>query len=86
MKFRFRFHRGGLADSMETVITLNSKEELLKEVIAFYGDTLPPGTVTMDKLIIGEYVYDQRVGWDTHIVIVQGIGPVGFTDSPVDSI
>lgn len=29
--------------------------------------------------------YDSRIGWDTHIVTVDGWGVVGMTDGPADT-
>lgn len=59
----FRFHRGGLDESMETVTIIESFEELLVLAIDFWDS---PFT----KLTVEPYVYDQRIHWDTQLVLI----------------
>jgi hypothetical protein len=67
---KFRYHRGGYAESMATEVPCANVLELFALV----------GT---EDIIIRPYGgIDQRNGWDTYIVLVSG-SPVGFTDGPV---
>ncbi|MES0444990.1 MAG: hypothetical protein ABUJ92_00455 [Desulfobacterales bacterium] len=78
MTFLFREHRGLLDDSMETVIKLESFEELeakAKEITEFYG--------WGDEVKVEPYAYDIRIEWDTHLVTVGG-NAIGFTNAMVD--
>jgi hypothetical protein len=74
--FKYRSHRGTLADSLDTTIEFNSVEDFKSHVKqeAYYFD----GDITVDKY----GGIDERCGWDTHIVRVGGIA-VGFTDGNV---
>lgn len=73
---RFREHRGSLADSLETVVTLETRADL----IAHLGRVLAPFKVTDQIVETRHYAFDDRIGWNTYIVVVHGHGPVGFTD------
>jgi hypothetical protein len=73
---RFRSHRGSLADSLETVCEFETFDDLARIVRSRFKTGDAPITVK-------PYTYDERIKWDTHIVEVEGFGPVGFTDGPV---
>jgi hypothetical protein len=78
---KFREHRGGLDASMATVVEFQNRAELLEHCQVLLG---PYKFLFSDPhLQIFPYVHDNRIGWDTHIVIIQGYGPIGFTDGPV---
>lgn len=81
MTFKYRDHRGSLADSMETLQTFESEANL----IAFLTDDLKKWgfTVVPNLVVIEPYGYDARIGWDAQIVTINGFGVVGFTDSPI---
>lgn len=84
----FRFHRGYFNDSMETCVVVNNKKELWEiiqhdrfglgeyEFKKFIG--------TPDNIIIRPYIFDDRNGWNTHIVLIkprcvtEDCYPVGF--------
>jgi len=78
---KFRQHRGGLDESMSTLIEIHSKEELIihcKKAFPYLCN------IDEDHLSIKKYCDkpDERIGWDkTFIVILQDQGPLGFTDS-----
>lgn len=58
----FREHRGSLADSMETVVEVDSLKDLenwLNKIKDIYN---------IENLKINWYTYDDRVDWDTYIV------------------
>ena len=71
--FQYRDHRGGLAESMETVQKMHNLSDIQTHLEPLFG----PGEITVD-----EYCQDNRIGWDTHIVCHDGRA-VGFTDGPV---
>lgn len=76
---RFRWHRGSLADSMETVEELSP---FLPPLLAILVRSCPEATP--DNVVVEPYFgRDERCDWDrTYIVKVNG-GPVGFTDGPL---
>lgn len=68
---KFRHHRGSLSASMETVVEVAGIAEL---VGALHAAGWEPG-----KIEIMPYGFDDRIGWDTYIVTVDGAA-AGFTD------
>lgn len=79
---RFRQHRGQLDDSMKTLVWLENRDELRGYVrgLLWEWPTAPP--VTDETLHVKPYCQDARIGWDTHIVTLDGYGVLGFTDGP----
>lgn len=73
---KYREHRGGLADSMKTVREIQPSLDALAVILK-----VPPSSITVEKY----GGYDKRIGWDTHIVCVEG-RPIGFTDGPVTTV
>lgn len=74
---RYRKHKGGLKESLETEVQLESKEALFDYVrqehaVFFDGD---------GKITVEWYAHDRRPGCyeDTYIVCVDGMA-VGYTD------
>lgn len=75
---KFRYHRGSLADSMATAVEVEGRYGLFLELEKNW-----PEPVSSSEITIEPYGgIDHRIGWDTHIVKVDGI-PVGFTDGPL---
>ena len=72
---KFRWHRGGYAESMATVVPASTLDDLKK---IYEGSELKePGDAT---LTVEPYNgTDRRNNWNTHIVKVNG-SPIGFTD------
>ena len=70
---KYRPHRGSLKDSMREVVELPSIDAL-KEHLRLMG--WPDGVVLIEKY----GGFDDRIGWDTYIVTIDGEA-VGFTDS-----
>jgi hypothetical protein len=69
---KYRDHRGGLRASMETVREIAPKIDALAIILK-----VPPSAIIVEKYGDG---IDERIGWDTHLVCVEGL-PVGFTDA-----
>lgn len=81
--FLFRYHKGGLAESMKTVKGFNSKEGLIADIQKgldrFGGHELDASNIEVKS-----YGFDSRIGWDTHMVFIEGYGPIGFTNGPIE--
>ncbi len=73
--FLYRDHRGGLAESMETVLEMSDFSELERHIFKLYGK----GEIT-----IKPYGFDKRINWNTHIVCHDG-HVTGFTNAPVET-
>ncbi len=69
---QFRPHRGQLEQSLREVVDVDSFDELISVL-----DLLLQATTDNTKLEY--YCYDDRIGWETYIVLVNG-NAVGFTD------
>lgn len=79
MSFLYREHRGMLTDSMKTVVELESKDDLTKLIHSHYNGC---GEDTIGDIKIEWYAFDDRIGWDTHIVTMKGRA-AGFTNKAV---
>jgi hypothetical protein len=69
-KVRFREHRGSLADSLATVVEIGGRDELV-EYLRRSGAVFPI-PIASPHLSIDYYAYDDRIGWDTYMVSVEG--------------
>ena len=79
----YRPHRGSLSDAMAEVVTVDDFQALLEELMVHDdGDVREDGSnVVVEKYGIG---IDERIGWDTHIVLVNNL-PYGFTSGPISN-
>jgi len=81
---KIRSHRGGLAESMLTVAKIDATADAvaahINEEWKDFGPIVTTSMVRVEKYGIG---IDKRIGWDTHIVLIENFGPFGFTDSPL---
>lgn len=77
---KFRQHRGQLEDSMKTQVMLENWDELRGYIKGLLWEWPSAPPVTDETLHVKHYVKDDRIGWDTHIVTLDGYGVVGFTD------
>ena len=79
---KLRQYRFQLADSMRTVIEVEPTKDVLYAVIQSelgrYGHEVTPDMVHVEK-----HCFDERIGWDAHIVTVDGYGVYGFMDGPL---
>lgn len=76
----FRFHRGSLSESMKTCIVVKNKHELWKHIYNFNKATgmliqdtdhfVISSSAQPDEIIIKPYIFDERIGWNTHIVLI----------------
>lgn len=75
----FRPCRGGLDTEMKEVMEIKSRECILKYLSKC--DILPDKSrFAMDKLHIKYYGYDERIDWETYIVMLDNYGVVGYTN------
>lgn len=72
----FRFHRGGLNESMETVTEIESFEELIMLITSSWD-------VQPTRITIEPYMFDERIGWDTQLVRVVLAGETANVSYPV---
>lgn len=78
---QFREHRGALADSLATARPIKDRAALIEDVRAALA---PFGLLATDAAVtVRPYCFDERTGWDTHIVSLDGYGVLGFTDGPL---
>lgn len=79
---KFRHHRGGLKESMKTLVTLEDRNALVQHLREYFKEwfDVVPDKVKLERYGDGP---DTRIGWDkVFIVTIDGFGPVGFTDGP----
>lgn len=86
----FRRHKGSLKDSMETIVTLNSKTEFwnhISEVLYEWAiDNSYVPCVLDFEVSFYPYIYDDRIDWDTWIVVSRHFGVLGFTNGDPESL
>lgn len=81
---KFREHRGGLAESMETMRTFETVRELKEYLQLLFG------WFTASKAYASPYAHDSdggdhRIGWENvHIISSRGYGVLGFTNGFVE--
>ena len=76
----FRFHRGGLEESMQTLIEIKSFEQLLIHIADAWD-------VPFTRLTVSPYHFDHRIDWDTQLVrvFIEDISyPVGYLNRKPD--
>lgn len=78
---KFRYHRGHLADSMATAVDVATFTDLVGLVHDYCGG-FGWGEADQESVTVKSYGFDDRIGWDTHIVCLNGKA-VGFTDGPL---
>lgn len=79
MKFRPAGGFRTLAESMEHVREVKDWAELM----AFLKAQWLPTEVTDDNVTIEPYGRDDRIGWDTHLLCIDGRAAL-FTDGPLE--
>jgi hypothetical protein len=86
---KFRPQRGGLDEAMKEMVEVDGRAGLiehLREIHPPFGPPFDPDKVTVQPygpIRAGRGCDDDRIGWkNTHIVIIEGWGPVGFCEGP----
>lgn len=79
----FREQKGSLEDSMKTVTPVSDRAALLSHI----RNLLKPFGVKFadEDLKVGYelYSHDERIGWDTYLVTLDGYGVVGYANGLV---
>lgn len=78
---KVREHRGLLTESMATLREVKNRQELLdivRKQLAPFGVEVEP-----KQLHVEPYMYDDRIGWETHIITIDGYGVWGMADGPI---
>jgi hypothetical protein len=80
---QFREHSDTIAESIQTIVTLKDRQALVEHcqtLLTPLGFRFEPDTLTLTYY---SDMPDTRVGWEqTYIVIIEGHGVIGFSDSP----
>ena len=89
----FRFHRGGLSESLETTIIVKNVIELMNAIRKYHENWMPSNAENFG-IIIGPYPdhdhnFDKRIGWYTQVVTtdISGRGVflvIGFLSEPLE--
>jgi len=89
----FRFHRGGLDESLKTVVVVKNMHDLMK-IISCYHEKITGKEKYDFGIMIGPYPaesknFDERIGWYTQMVTSDIIEhgtfvPVGFLSEPLE--
>lgn len=81
---KFREHRGGLAESLDTTVTIEDRQDLIKHIQLL----VKPWDIEVvpQSIHVQYYGNEQRAaGWNNmHIVTIDGHGVIGFTDQFVE--
>lgn len=78
---KFREHRGGLSESLATMVTLADRPALVEHCRGLNLVGCPTFDYS-DLRIETHSGADSRIGWkETFIVSIDGFGFIGFTDS-----
>ena len=86
---KFRPIRGGLDTSMKELREVNNIGDLMLAILDTCGglvDTVFESSIKVEAYAPWAWP-DSRIGWDqTYLVTVKGVGPVGYTDGPLEDI
>lgn len=83
---KFREHRASLTESIETVVEIEPTLVAVTEAIVKSLRHFPAARVSQDRVRVEPYAFDARIGWNTHIVTLDGYGVLGFTDGPIGPV
>jgi hypothetical protein len=73
---KIRLHRGSLEESLATQRTIFPVHAAIRRYL------LQDHPAMIERIEVLPYQYDPRIGWDTHIVLVDG-SPAAFSDGPM---
>jgi hypothetical protein len=82
---KFRELRGGLRESLETLVELPDRAALIAHVSQLQAAQPFNAPVSDATVHVRRYYHDPRTGWDTHLVTLDIWGPVGYTDGPCEA-
>ncbi len=77
---RIRENRPSIKDSISTTLEVEGREQMVRHIFDTLGKK---GVVVTDEMVhVSHYGFDDRTGWDEHIIVVDRFGVFGFTDAP----
>lgn len=82
----FRPHRGGLDDSMTLTKEVKSKTELLALLKTELESLNLPKDVTESRISTQHQGFDSRTGWETHLLLLDGTTPLGYTNNSLENL
>ncbi|ATS93513.1 hypothetical protein P1A145kb_p113 [Pectobacterium phage DU_PP_I] len=78
---RVRQHRGSLVESLKTVKQIPATKEALADHINMVMDF--PVKFGSGSISLIHQGMDDRIGWDTYLITVSGLGVFGYCDGEV---
>jgi hypothetical protein len=63
-EMKFRYHRGGLDDSLKTTINVDSEQDLINHMNSKYSHM----GATVEEIDFYHVGFDERINWDTYYV------------------
>jgi hypothetical protein len=78
---KIRIHKGSLSDSMNTAAEIEPTREAVVQYLRDQWGGLGYGVYPED-ITVEPYCYDQRIGWNIFIVLLNGKA-AAFTDGPL---
>jgi hypothetical protein len=79
-RMRIRENRPTIDDSLSTTLEVAGREQMIRHIFDTLGKK---GVVVTDEMVhLSHYGFDDRTGWDEHIIVVERFGVFGFTDGP----
>jgi hypothetical protein len=77
---RIRENRPTIDDSLSTTQEVEGREQMIRHIFDTLGKK---GVIVTDEMVhLSHYGFDDRTGWDEHIIVVDRFGVFGFTDGP----
>lgn len=84
----FRFHRGGLDESLKTTVVVKTFNDMVKAIVMSFDEDMLKSKTWGAQFKVEPYpdkenCFDKRIGWYTHIVTCNlyekdKMHPVGF--------
>lgn len=88
----FRFHRGGLHESLQTTIIVKTFNDMVKAIVMSFDEVELKQQQWGARFVVEPYPndkdnFDPRIGWYTQIVSVnlyeeEKLHPIGFLSEP----
>lgn len=89
----FRFHRGGLHESLQTTIVVKTFNDVVKAIVLSFDEDMLKRQKWGAEFKIIPYPdeinnFDPRIGWYTHMVLANiyekdRLSPIGFLSEPL---
>lgn len=81
---RVREFRKNVRRSLATTVRVKNRAQLVRYISAKLSKKGAP--IPDDLIHVTHYGYDDRIGWDEHIIVVEGFGVFGYTDGPCPTL